>query len=142
MSNKNKVIWIDVNGYPNYIMSNKGCVINLKTDHTMTHQLRAGYYAVSLIENYKRKHFTIHRLLALHFIPNPKNLPFVDHIDNNPHNNDLSNLRWVSPSENTQYYYDNFNKKPAHIIKQYELDGTFIKKMEFHVQYFEEKSNI
>ena len=41
-----------------------------------------------------------HRILARHFIPNPDNLPQVDHIDRNKTNNSIENLRWVSAGEN------------------------------------------
>jgi len=44
----------------------------------------------------------LHRLLALQFIPNPDNLPFIDHIDQNRTNNTLANLRWASKSTNEQ----------------------------------------
>lgn len=47
---------------------------------------------------FKRK-IKVHRLVAS-FIPNPKNLPFVDHIDRDKTNNNISNLRWVTPLEN------------------------------------------
>lgn len=42
----------------------------------------------------------VHRLVAVKFIPNPNGLRDVDHIDNNPLNNDVSNLRWLSHSDN------------------------------------------
>lgn len=55
-----------------------------------------GYYVVTL----NKKKFLLHRLLAEAFIPNPDNKPEVDHIDGNPQNNSLDNLRWSTHMEN------------------------------------------
>ena len=59
-----------------------------------------GYSTVFMTIDGKHKKMFVHRLLALTFIPNPNNLPCVDHIDRNRCNNHLSNLRWVSHQEN------------------------------------------
>ena len=59
-----------------------------------------GYKIVGLSKNGKQITYKIHRLLSIQYIPNPNNLPIVDHIDRVRTNNDLSNLRWVSASEN------------------------------------------
>ena len=49
--------------------------------------------------------YLLHRIIAQHFIPNPDNLPQVDHIDRNPFNNSIENLRWVSSSDNNRNRY-------------------------------------
>lgn len=61
---------------------------------------RHGYLIVQLNKNRKVETFLIHRLLAELWIPNPENLPCVLHIDGNPRNNSLDNLRWGTYSEN------------------------------------------
>jgi len=60
-----------------------------------------GYYTVGLRKkNQGMKSMTIHRLIGLHFIDNPNNLPVIDHINRNRTDNNLNNLRWTSYSDN------------------------------------------
>ncbi len=59
-----------------------------------------GYYRCTLQVNNKDATCLIHRLIALHYLPNPNNLQIVDHIDRNRTNNNINNLRWVTQSEN------------------------------------------
>jgi hypothetical protein len=56
----------------------------------------AGYYILEITKDGIVKQTTIHRLLAIQFIPNPNNLTLIDHIDRNKTNNCLENLRWAS----------------------------------------------
>lgn len=63
---------------------------------------KEGYYVC----NVGRKKCLVHRLVAIAFIPNPDNLPLVDHIDGCKTNNHISNLRWVDYRTNTQAAYD------------------------------------
>lgn len=67
------------------------------------------YYRVSLSKDGKKYYKQVHRLVAEAFIPNPLNLPQVDHLDNNGSNNKVNNLEWVSASENIKR---SFNRNP------------------------------
>lgn len=58
------------------------------------------YYRVTFWNKEGHKTFSVHRLVAIYFIPNSNNLPWVNHIDGNTYNNDISNLEWCTPTEN------------------------------------------
>lgn len=60
-----------------------------------------GYLKVQLVKDYKTKNHFIHRLVATAFIPNPLNLPTIDHIDTNKVNNNVSNLKWCTRKDNS-----------------------------------------
>lgn len=70
-----------------------------------------GYKAVDLSKNGTRTKFLVHRLVALHFVPNPNNYPIVLHKDNNKLNTHYSNLIWGTYSQNNaQAIRDGLNK--------------------------------
>lgn len=52
-----------------------------------------GYKRVCLTKDGKKKYHFVHRLVAQAFIPNPDNKPEIDHIDGNPENNSVTNLK-------------------------------------------------
>ena len=58
------------------------------------------YLMVQLYKNGQNKRITVHRLVAITYIPNPNNLPEIDHIDTDRQNNNVNNLRWCTRKEN------------------------------------------
>jgi hypothetical protein len=69
------------------------------------------YKQITLVKDGKRKTFTMHRLIALHFIPLVDGKPHVNHIDGNKYNNAIENLEWVTQSENEYHSYRVIGKK-------------------------------
>ncbi len=64
-----------------------------------------GYARYTLCKDGKFFYVNRHRLMGVAFIPNPKNLPCINHIDNDPTNDELSNLEWCTLSHNTRHAY-------------------------------------
>lgn len=86
-----------------------------------------GYAYVSLRSGNRYKHLFIHRLVAEAFIPNPNNLPFVNHIDENPQNNCVDNLEWCTPKYNCNY--GDRNKKISESRKGMKFTDAHIENM-------------
>jgi len=92
-----------ITGFENYSVSNLGNVRVDKTGELRKFKIHnAGYYEINLSKNGKKYYFRVHRLVALMFIPNPQNKPYVDHIDNNIINNNVNNLRWANGQDNNR----------------------------------------
>ena len=85
----------------NYSINEKGEIKNNITKKILSPSINkdSGYYQIDLWKNNKSRKYTLHRLVASNFIPNLENKPTVDHIDGNRLNNDISNLRWATYSE-------------------------------------------
>ena len=71
----------------------------------MPNNKRTKHLRVFLVKDGKRKQHQVHRLVALAFLPNPDNLPFINHKDCDPTNNHVSNLEWCTAKENSIHAY-------------------------------------
>lgn len=95
--------WKFIEESDKYMISNKGRFKSLRGHiprlMKLTRQKKGYYYAGTKIDG-KAKLFRVHRLVAKAFLPNPDNLPEVNHIDGNTHNNDVSNLEWCTREYN------------------------------------------
>ncbi len=90
-----------IEGYEQYFITSWGNVYHAPTGKRLIpEQTSKGYLRVHLYNENGRKHFKVHRLVANAFIPNPFNLPQVNHIDGNKENNSITNLEWVTDREN------------------------------------------
>ena len=115
-----KRIWRDIPGYEGkYQVSNTGQVRSLNYNHTgKTKILKQGttihgYKQVILYKDGKHKRYSVHRLVAQAFIPNPNNLPQVNHKDENKTNNVAWNLEWMSHKDNCNYGTRNKRRSEA-----------------------------
>jgi hypothetical protein len=110
-------IWIPIEGYEQYEVSNFGRVRKIWYINTWVAK-NVGYPQFQVVDDKdisdktgkkkakgKPKKMLLHRVLANAFIPNPDNKPFVNHKDGNKENNSLENLEWVTASENNYHAY-------------------------------------
>ncbi len=122
-------IWKDIPEYNGcYQVSNLGRIKNVERTYTFYNQLvkmktkrfvkehiynqyitKGGYVKVII----RKKNLLVHRLVAQAFIPNPNNLPQVNHKDGNKQNNCVDNLEWCTASENQKHSYNVLKNKPG-----------------------------
>lgn len=101
MALKENEIVKEIEGFPEYLVSNLGRVWSKHSNKWLTPIKNTRGNHVRLYVNLGRKNrFYIHQLVANAFLPNPLKLPEIDHIDGDATNNKLENLRWVSHQEN------------------------------------------
>lgn len=106
-------VWKDIKGYEGlYQVSNMGRVKSLGRVDGSNHRLyekilklkkRNNYLGIDLHKNGELRTYSVHRLVAQAFIPNPNNLPQVNHIDENKINNQIDNLEWCTVLYNNTY---------------------------------------
>lgn len=82
-----------------YSVSNYGKVRRDSTGRIRVPQLRNTYHSTHI----KDTNYVIHRLVAKYFVPNPDNMPMVNHIDGNKYNNYYKNLEWCDQKHNMQH---------------------------------------
>lgn len=151
-------IWKDIPGYEDkYQVSNLGRVLSCDRHLTgkkgkkyiipkkiLKPALCDGYWTVAICKDDKLKTWRIHRLVAMTFIPNPENKPWINHISGVKTDNRIENLEWCTASENQKHAYklglsnskaaiERNSGKFGHLssrakeVHQFTLEGEYIK---------------
>ena len=112
-----KETFVDILGYEGlYKVSNFGRVYSTKRNKCLKPgELKSGYLVVVLCKDAVTKTIRVHRLVAEAFVPNPNNLPQVNHIDEDKTNNAAYNLEWCTASYNRRYSAHKTNKPVAQL---------------------------
>ncbi len=145
----------EIKDFPNYLVYTNGDIKSKSTGNMLKpHRIKTGYHNVCLEYKGKRRCVSVHRLVGECHIDNHENKPHVDHIDRNTDNNDISNLRWATLSENAQnkgiyksnktgYKNISFHKKSNRVIyaKQLSLDSKIYKSFKTIDEAIEFKNN-
>ena len=113
---------IDING-------NVKSLYNYRKNNILKPKIKKGYLQIGLRKNGKRTWYSIHRLVAITFIPNPNNYKCVNHKDENKLNNNVDNLEWCSVKYNNCYgtRIERVKNKTSKAVLQYDLNGNFIR---------------
>ena len=134
-------IWKDIKDYEGlYQVSNWGRVKSFNYKNSGKERLMkpykttGGYFQVKLQKNRKSKNCRVHRLVAETFLPNPENLPEVNHIDEDKTNNRVDNLEWKTHKDNVNHGTRNeraakamTNGKLSKPVLQLSLSGELIR---------------
>ena len=107
--------WRKIEGFPDYSVSTLGRVRHDTNGRILKPKISGKYRNYYRVDLFYGKPATcvplrVHRIVASAFIPNPDNKPLVNHIDGNTFNNAVSNLEWVTESENTIHAYRVLNR--------------------------------
>lgn len=128
----------EILGYPHYTISNKGEVFDIRKQCAVIPRDNGyGYYIVTLHNELGRKNFYIHRLVAEAFLPNPLDLPCVNHKDEDKRNNDVMNLEWC-----TYGYNNNYGTKKERGVQTRKENGSYkIPESAITIQMIDKKTN-
>lgn len=128
-------IWKDIKGFEGkYQVSNCGRVKGLDFGHHGYERVMSdfecigGYLYIRLFKDGKGKRYRVHRLVAEAFIPNPDNLPQVNHRDECKTNNIVTNLEWCDAGYNSRYgtRTERMAKAQSKPVSQYTKDGVLV----------------
>lgn len=127
------VMIAQIKGHEKYSITSDGDVIG-KRGKILKPILVNGYCRVDLYDNKKHNLVFVHRLVANAFLPNPNNYPQINHKDENPKNNALSNLEWCTQAYNNAYGTRSIKASKTQMnredcsksVVQFTLDGEYI----------------
>jgi hypothetical protein len=124
-------IWKDIKGYEGlYKISSWGNVKSFhrcKNGKILSTTFRNKYVNLQLSKNGKGKSCDIHRLVGLHFIPNPLNKSQINHKYGNKQNNYYEDLEWMTNQENSNHAFENnLHNKPRKKVYCPELNEEFL----------------
>ena len=117
--------FIPVQNHPEFLISKDGRIYSSLTKNLLTPGLIASYMKVNL----NNKHYSIHRLIAIHFIDKPENYNgklIVNHKDGNKLNNCIDNLEWMSASDNTRHWHEMGGHPGVRPVIQKDLQGNIV----------------
>lgn len=131
MNKEEKEIFREIDGFPDYEVSNIGRVCSFKGEYPKILKPRKnhkGYLIVGIYSGGKKVTKKVHRLVAKAFVPNPENKPEVNHIDEDKENNVAENLEWVTCKENNNHGTRNRRMAEAQgkAVVQYTTEGVFL----------------
>lgn len=107
-------VWKAIPDHPKYMCSSFGRIKNINTGEIYNGSVNnKGYIRFDLSENGDRFVVLGHRIVAEIFIPNTENKPFVNHIDGDKQNNNVSNLEWCTAKENSRHAIDVLGVEPV-----------------------------
>jgi hypothetical protein len=109
--------------FPNYLINKNGVIKNKKFNKILIGTSSWKYPAVNLSRNRIKYKRTIHRLLAINFIPNPLNKTEVNHINGITTDFSISNLEWVTPKENI--HHSRHLSKNGSVISRQKIEFLF-----------------
>lgn len=143
-----------IKGYEKcYSVTEDGRVWSHYTERFLRPKLNQGYPIVVLQKpntnitaenqtNRIRKWYLVHRLVAIAFVPNPQNLPIVNHKDGNPGNPHFSNLDWCTTAQNNHYSLYTIGKRPKRVLKIRELYASGVTQTILAKQFNMTKRNV
>ena len=112
-----------IQNFLNYLIDDEGNVFNIEANKMLQGSIgEHGYKYYRLSKDGQKKMFYAHRLVAEYFIPNPNNLPIVNHKDGNKLNNNVKNLEWTTKSENTRQWHELSGNKANRVFEYYVED--------------------